>query len=154
MSKPSVDAEVVSQGNMGVFVAISSVLQTLGVHVVAFFLDLVSERGVELWERFRAFQGGREDVGFPDFILSVTRENPLKLFFPRECVLDELTQQLLLEPLQEALKKSGASSDEEIFQIYFGEGPVYKALSQISCRGCPHGKCSHNLESRVAARRR
>lgn len=153
MSQPSVDVDLVSQGVIGVLTAILAAQRTLGDHVVAFFLDRVPERGSKLWERFLAFERGKKDVGFLDFILSVNKENPLKLFFPRECLFSELTQQILLEPLQEALKKTGASSDEEIFQVYFGEGPVYEALRAVSCKGCGMSQCQHNLGSRIASRR-
>lgn len=143
MPIPQVKIDDVSQENFGVYTAMSAAMSQLGNAVVAFFLDQVPERGEKLWQRFRAFQGEHEGTTFIDFIKNVVTANPLKLFYPKECSLDQITQALLASDVQRAVVSAGARSNDDVLNIYFAEGAPYAAVRNIACKGCPMTRCPH-----------
>ena len=73
----------VAAGNIGVLTALMSANQQLGPRVVSAFLDKIPEKGSDLWDRFRAFQGAKKEAGvemefnFNHFIASVVAPNGL-----------------------------------------------------------------------------
>jgi len=145
---PKVNVSEVDQGIIGVCAAITMALRQLGETVVVYFLDLVPERGEKLWDRFRDFQKtDGKDADFIQFIQKIITADPVKLFFPKECILNhEMTRQLLATGVQEAVSKNGAKSDTDILQIYFGEGKFYNIAREVSCKGCDMFNCRHNLK--------
>lgn len=145
MPIPTLDIDEVSQDVIGVYSALLSSKGQLGEAVVVFFLDQVPERGSQLWERFVAFRDEHEGKTFIDFVKSVVTKDPLKLFYPKECTLDQMTQGLLMSEIQSAIRNAKISTDAEVLGIYFGEGVAYDAMRKIACRGCPMNQCRHLL---------
>ena len=149
MPIPKVNVDEVACGIIGVQAAIMAALSRSGEATVAFFLDMVPERGEKLWDRFRNFQHEEgSNVGFLDFIQSTIIADPVKLFYPKECTLDLTIRQLLAGEVQKEISSCGIKSNDDILQIYFGKGKIYDVARQISCKGCPQSKCRHNLGSR------
>jgi len=145
---PKVNIDEVADGIIGVQAAIMAAISRFGEAMVSFFLDIVPERGSKLWDKFRNYQHEKGDKrDFLDFIGATIDTNSIKIFYPKECTLDLMTRQLLSETIQKGIKSCDIKTNEEILQIYFGEGKVYNTARQISCKGCPKKKCRHNLGS-------
>ncbi len=146
MPIPKVNIEEVSRGIIGVHAAMYAAQQKFDETTLAYFLDLLPERGEQLWERFRKWQKEKGDnVSFLDFIRMIVSVDPVKLFFPKECTLDSMTRMLLSGEIRKAVLAKGIKSNADIMQIYFGEGVIYETARGISCKGCPQFRCRHNL---------
>ncbi len=142
MSIPQVDISAVSDGCIGVLTALTSAQQTMGNTKLAFFLDVVPERGSELWDRFRAFQKQYADSSFTDFMKSVMALNPVKLFYPKGCTLDAMTCSLLASEIAGALSPV-IKNDDEVLGIHFAVGPAFEVMQRVACKGCHMSKCPH-----------
>lgn len=145
MPIPELDIDEVSQDVIGVYSAILSSRSQLGDAALVFFLDQVPERGSQLWERFVAFRDEQEGRTFIDFVKSVVTKDPLKIFYPKECTLDQMSKQFLASEIQSAIRNAKIGNDAEMLGIYFGEGVAYDAMRKIACMGCPMDQCRHLL---------
>lgn len=146
MAIPKVNVDVAAAGIIGVQTALMAAINRFGEETVAFFLDVVPERGEKLWKKFRGYQrGAGGDVGFLDFIQSTLMADTIKLFYPKECTLDLMTRGLLTGEIQKGIISCSIKGNADILQIYFGEGNIYEAARRVSCKGCPQTKCKHNL---------
>ncbi|GAF94197.1 unnamed protein product [marine sediment metagenome] len=144
------DIDQASEDNFGVLTALTAARGSLGDSIIAFFLDQVPERGVNLWERFRTFQREykekhKKEVGFIEFIESTIIADPVKLFYPKECTLDEISRGLFVSEIQAAIKGSGIHTNDDVLKIYFAEGVPYTIARNVACRGCPIARCPHYL---------
>lgn len=133
------------EGNMGVTAALLSAKVELGDAVIAFFLDLLPERGEKLWIRFRNFQRetNNHSANFHDFITAVMTQNINKLPYPKGCTLDNFTRNLLSGKIQRNMKAAGLLTDEGLIKSYFSEGEPYAIVRGIACKGCPECRCRH-----------
>lgn len=142
---PNVNVDEVSQGLIGVLLAMHSAIEKFGNATIAYFLDLVPERGEKLWDRMKAFQRQNEDASFLDFVKSIVSTDQVKLFYPKECTLDPMTKEMLVSEIQGAIHGQCRTNDS-LMGIYFGTGPVYEKARMISCKGCPNSRCKHHLK--------
>jgi len=151
MTIPNLNIEEVAKNCTGVYTALLAAASLLGEATIVFFLELVPEREDKLWDRFRNFQcqEGNSALNFVDFVKDVIKANVLKMFYPKECMLDVGTRKLLAMLIsKEIMEACNIKSDNDILQIYFGEGKVYDVARKVSCKGCPKFGCNHNLDSR------
>lgn len=142
MPIPTVDPTEVSQNTIGVHMAIMAAIQQFGNATVAFFLDLVPERGEALWLQFTKYRDQQAGCGFPDFIRDTVTADPIRVFYPKECTLDRTTQEMLVSVIKPALADVVKTNDD-ILKIYFGEGEPYRLARNVTCRGCPIRTCPH-----------
>ena len=141
---PKVNVSEVSQDIIGVETAMLAAIQTFGNATVALFLERDPERGEQLWMRAKAFQKQFSGKTFSDFIKHVVTADLLKLFYPKECTLDQAIQKLLVSEIQSAIA-GAVHSNNDVLGVYFGEGHVYQTARRISCKGCPVQGCRHYL---------
>lgn len=145
---PKIDLGDVAEGVPDVYDGLTESVQTLGEASVAFFLEVVLERGDMLLQKFLEYQG-EGSTNWPSFVARVITENRLKAFFPRGCYLSSLTREMLLPHLWLALSDVVSN---ELVQIYFGEGEHYEVAREVYCRGCYIGPdCLHFLGPKVKA---
>jgi len=144
--------EILRQGPVGVYMGLMAAKSALGEAFVAYFLDLVPERGGELWTRFTGFRDSGGD-DFIAFIKSVVTQSQTRLFFPKNCILDPLTRELLVPDIQKAVQDTGIKKNEDVLRVFYAEGAPYAAARNISCRGCPNRNCEHWLSFNGRARR-
>jgi hypothetical protein len=139
-----IDIEEVSLGNGEVYNGLVTAMHQLGMPAVAFFLDMVPERGYSLYQKFLEWQKENgPSVTWSPFILEVLRENQISILFPKECHLSEVTRGEFLPLINDLLDALVVS--EDLVQIYFGEGEPYEASRQVSCSGCDIFACPHWL---------
>lgn len=147
MAIPNVNIDEVAEGLIGVQTALMASVSEFGEATVGFFLEVVPERGEKLWDRFRSYQSEKGgDIGFLNFVQGIVIANSAKIFYPKECILDPMTRQLLTGHIQKGISSCGIKSNDDMLQIYFGAGPVYEAARNVVCgKGCPESKCKHKL---------
>lgn len=147
MGIPTINADEVSGGSLGIYTAILSTVKTLGNATVAYFLEIVPERGGELWLRFKRYQEEKTETIFSDFVADTVREieNIRKMFFPRECTLDPATRDSLQKEVLRRISAARIFGNDDILGIYFGEGRAYDIAREISCKGCPQRRCQHYI---------
>lgn len=136
-----------SQGVTGLITGLLTEHKKHGAPTVQFFLDQVPERGEALWLKFLAFKKTQDDgsqIGFNDFFEHVIDQSFPKIFYPKECALDPMTQSLLAGKLREVIQPA-AKTNEHILQIYNGSGPVYNLARNVVCKGCVKSGCKHYL---------
>jgi len=152
MPIPTVDPTAVAQNTLGVYMAIMTAVQQFGNAMVAFFLDLVPERGGALWLRFTQYRDQEEGRGFPDFVKSIVMADPIRVFYPKECTLDRGTKEMLVSDIQPALV-GVVKTNDDFLKIYFGEGEPYRLARNVTCKGCPVRRCRHwvNMNGRRVA---
>ena len=127
---------------MGVLTALASAQQTMSNTKLAYFLDIVPERGDKLWERFRNYQKQYVDSSFNDFMKSMMTSDPVKLFYPKGCTLDTMTCSLLVSEIAGSL--SGVvKNDDDVLNIHFAVGPTFEVVQKVACKGCSMSKCPH-----------
>jgi len=70
MKNSTINVEEIAGGVTGVFAAMTVATHAFDQPTLELFLDVVPERGVELWDRFRGYQwkAGNEQKDFLDFI--------------------------------------------------------------------------------------
>ena len=142
MSIPQVNVSDASEGCIGVLAALTSAQQTMTNAKLAFFLDIVPVRGDKLWERFRTYQKKSHHSSFSDFINEEVAADPMKIFYPNGCTLDDMTRGFLLPEIAKAVG-SVINTDDEILGIHFGSGPAFDAVQRIACKGCNMTNCPH-----------
>lgn len=139
---PKIDIKKID--NFGVLTGIQAAINILGNDAVAVFLDLVPERGGQLWLRFRKFQESQENLGFHDFILKTLEKERTKIFFPQGCILDTMTRSFLIGEITAMLKAQASITDFPL--IYFMvPSPALKAARNICCKGC-HMNCPNRIK--------
>ena len=139
---PTCDREALHQNVMGVMMA------TMGLSdpMCLMLMELVPERGSDLWNRFKAWQRARPDgspSGFSDWVQKTVMDNYTTATYPKGCTLDKFTRKMLN---QDVLKASGARTDNELFANYFGVEPFASRARQVSCKGCPQSSCENLID--------
>lgn len=141
---PKINIEEIALGNGEVYAGLELAVYQLGVPAVAFFLEMLPERGNDLYQRFLLWKKRNGScVNWNPFILDVLSMNESRMFFPDGCHLSEITRGSILPLIRSQL--GGLVVSEELVRIHFGEGEPYETVRRVSCRGCDAFECSHWL---------
>jgi len=144
---PTFDREALTEGVIGLMAFTMGLSDMKG----ALLMELVPERGLDLWLRFKTWRDAQaESVGLSDWLTCILKENILQVVYPKGCTLDNMTKSLFVTDIV----RSGVTTNDGMLRVHFGINPEYNKARQVACKGCPQRRCMHWVDPHSSQRGR